>query len=401
MNHRPTATMIRVALGVLIGAGCGLLGAAFRWGLERAESMRSASPSLLLALPILGLILGAIYERFGHAIAGGNNLIIDRLCDGGPALPKRMVPMNFFGTVAIHLFGGSVGQEGTAMQLGAAWADGLHTSLRLPQALRQACLAAGVAGGFSAVFGTPAAASVFALEFAVAGSISTRLLPSVVVAALTAHHVADYCVATKLVFAMPAIDPLTATHALSWLVFAGCLSLAASLCVISIDTVRHLASRWLPYLPYRMMLGGLGTILFTYGVGSDLYLGGGLNYSIDIIATKGVHVPMFAWLGKLLLTALCLGTGFGGGEVTPLFFMGATLGHVLAPILHLQPAMGAALGAAAILSSATKAPLAWVLFITELMGAQWLPHALLTCTLAAVFSGGRRIYAAQRGHSQL
>jgi H+/Cl- antiporter ClcA len=391
------AITVRAALGVGVGAGCGLLGTLFLVLLDRAEATRAAYPQLLYLLPALGVCLGAIYARFGRSVEGGNNLVIDALCDGGPALPQRMVPMGLLGTTAIHLFGGSVGQEGTAMQLGAAFADGVHERLALPTGLRQACLAAGIAGGFSSVFGTPAAAAVFALEFGVAGQITTALLPTVVVAALVGDGVATALGIVRPDYPIPEVMPLTFGTAAQWLVFAAALSGAATLFVQLTDVIRKLAKHHVPSLPHRMLAGGTAVILFTLMVQTDIYLGGGMAYAIK--ALHGGPIPDGAWLLKLMLTALCLGTGFGGGEVTPLFFMGATLGHVLAPLLHLPATTGAAVGMAAILSSSTKAPLAWVLLIIELMGAQLMPHALLTCTFAAWISGSHRIYASQRGHS--
>lgn len=383
-------------LGMIVGCGCGILGALFLYCLEAAEATRAAYPKLLLGLPLLGLALGALYQRFGRSISGGNNLIIDALADGGPVVPHRMVPMGLFGTAAIHLFGGSVGQEGTAMQLGAALADGMHHRLHLLPSLRQSCLLAGVAGGFSSVFGTPVAAALFALQLAHAKRIEMQHLPTVAVAALSASWTATGFGAGHPAYPAIPVLALTPQVALAWLVFAGAMALASTLFVQCTDFVRHTSAHIVPSLPLRMAMGGAAVIGMTWILKTDLYLGGGLIHTVHVVHGGGAADG--AWLMKLIFTAICLGTGYGGGEVTPLFFMGATLGHTLAPWLHLPPGMAAAVGMAAILSSATKAPLAWMVLVCELMGTQILLHALLACSFAAAISGKQRIYSAQRGH---
>ena len=146
-------------LGALVGVISGAASALFLWLLERATSLRLAHEQLVYALPVAGLVIGAVYERFGDSVKAGNSLIIDTIHDDGPELPLRMGPMVLLGTVVTHLFGGSAGREGTAVQLGASLADFAAKRLRVAPATRLQLLAAGAAGGFGSVFGTPLAGS--------------------------------------------------------------------------------------------------------------------------------------------------------------------------------------------------------------------------------------------------
>ena len=390
----PKSLLAQLGIGTLVGTGCGCLGWIFMALLDQAEAARALHPQLLWALPLLGLALGGIYHRVGRPVARGNNLIIDALCDGGPQLPRRMMPLGLFGTVAVHLCGGSVGQEGTAMQLGAAWGDVAYHRLGVAIGSRRGFLSAGVAGGFAAVFGTPVAGAMFALEFCVPGQLTLALMPCVTAAALVGDGVAR-----GLGIAHPAWPQLTALAlqphiALAWAVFAGAMAAATALFVFLTEKIRHTTTLWLPTLPWRMALGGAGTVALTHFLGTTIYLGGGMDYVHLILAAE--TPPAGAFLAKMAMTALCLGTGFVGGEVTPLFFMGATLGHVLATWLGLPVLWGAAVGMGAMLSGATKMPLTWALLVAELVGAAVLPHALWVYILAAVWTGRWRIYSGQR-----
>ena len=173
MTRRAHAWVLaqRLGLGALVGLGCGAMAAGFLWLLALATEWRGAHHTIVYALPLAGLALGWVLERYGQPIRAGNNLVIDTIHDGGPQLPVRLAPMVLLGTVFTHLFGGSAGREGTAVQMGASFTDALAHRLRLDPTLRRQLLAAGVAGGFGAVFGTPIAGVIFGLEFVVLGRI--------------------------------------------------------------------------------------------------------------------------------------------------------------------------------------------------------------------------------------
>jgi hypothetical protein len=172
-----------LVLAAVVGLFCGAASALFLWSLELATDFRVAHEAIVYTLPLAGLLIGAIYERFGQPVKAGNDLVIDTIHDSGPELPLRMAPLVLLGTVLTHLFGGSAGREGTAVQIGASLTDWLSHRLRLDMPLRRQLLAAGVAGGFGSVFGTPIAGAVFGLEFVVLGRVEYGALVPALIAA--------------------------------------------------------------------------------------------------------------------------------------------------------------------------------------------------------------------------
>lgn len=383
-----------LALGSLVGLLAGAASALFLFLLERATALRSAHVWLVYALPVAGLLIGLLYERFGQSIAGGNDLVIDTIHDEGPRLPLRMAPMVLLGTVLTHLFGGSAGREGTAVQMGASLADALLERLRLRGALRRQLLAAGVAGGFGSVFGTPIAGALFGLEFIVRGRIEYRAsLP-----ALTAAVVGDMTTRALGIrhTVYPSPDALELTPLLlgKWLVFAIALSLATRAFVELTHFLKKQGKQRIPRLPVRMFVGGSCVLLGFLALGTSDYLG--LGVPMILRAFTDPTLPGYAFALKIAFTALTLGAGFLGGEVTPLFFVGATLGNVLARALGLPLAMGAGVGLSAVFASAANTPLALSVMAVELLGGHLFPHAAIVCVLCYWLSGSRGIYGAQR-----
>jgi len=383
-----------LGLGALVGVLAGAASALFLFSLQRATDFRTGHELIVYALPVAGLLVGWVYERFGRSIAGGANLIIDTIHDDGPCLPLRMAPMVLIGTVLTHLFGGSAGREGTAVQMAASLADTALRHLKLSGALRRQVLAAGVAGGFGSVFGTPVAGALFGLEFVVQGRMEyAALLP-----ALTAAVVGDLTTRalgiSHSVYPMPQALALSPLLLLKWLVFALALALATRAFVELTHFLKAQAAVRIPSLPLRMFSGGLAVVVLWRLVGTSDYLG--LGVPTILRAFSDPHLPVYAFALKILFTALTLGAGFLGGEVTPLFFVGAALGNVLARALGLPLAMGAGVGLAAVFAAAAKTPLALSVMAVELLGANLFPHAAIVCALGYLMTGRRGIYSAQR-----
>jgi H+/Cl- antiporter ClcA len=209
-----------MGIGAVVGVLCGASSALFLYILERATAFRNGHEFIVYTLPVAGLVIGWFYERFGRSIEGGNNLIIDTIHDEGPEIPTRMAPMVLIGSVLTHLFSGSAGREGVAVQMGASLADGLSHRLKLTPQVRKQILAAGVAGGFGSVFGTPIAGAIFGMEFITLGSmVYGALVPALVASvigdmttrALGIHHIA---------FPAPLHLELTPILLFKWLLFA-------------------------------------------------------------------------------------------------------------------------------------------------------------------------------------
>lgn len=383
-----------LGLGTVVGLVCGAASALFLWLLDEATDTRGAHEWLVWTLPLAGLVLGLIYERFGSAIRAGNNLVIDTIHDGGPEIPLRMAPMVLGGTILTHLFGGSAGREGTAVQMGASLTDFLSHRLRVSDELRRQLLAAGVAGGFGSVFGTPLAGALFGLEFVVRGRIEYRALVPALVASLVGDYTTRAFGIEHTAYPQPAALALTPLVFLRWLAFAAALALVTVAFIELTHRLRALGERHVKRLPVRMFLGGLGVVALWQLAGTSDYLGLGVPTIVRAFTDPNLPESAFAW--KLLFTAVTLGAGFIGGEVTPLFFIGATLGNDLARLLGLPIELGAGVGLAAMFGAASNAPLALSVMAVELLGIGVLPHVVIVSVAAYVLSGHRSIYPAQR-----
>jgi H+/Cl- antiporter ClcA len=383
-----------LVFGSLVGVLCGSSSALFLWLLERATAFRSANVLIVYTLPLAGLVIGFIYERFGQSIQAGNNLVIDTIHDEGPEIPLRMAPMVLIGTVLTHLFGGSAGREGTAVQMGASITDWVSHRLGVGPQLRRQLLAAGVAGGFGSVFGTPIAGTVFGLEFIVLGRLEYDALVPALVASVVGDMTTRAFGIGHTLYPAASYVPLTALLVLKWLVFAAAVAATTTLFIESIHFVKKHAERRVPRLPVRMFCGGLAVVGLWKLTSTSDYLGLGVPTIVRAFADP--TLPVYAFALKLLFTVITLGAGFLGGEVTPLFFVGAALGNLLARALGIPLELGAGIGLAAVFAAASNTPLALSIMAMELLGAAVFPHVVIVCVLAYLLSGQRSIYPAQR-----
>ncbi|HKQ71701.1 MAG TPA: chloride channel protein [Polyangiaceae bacterium] len=381
-------------LGAVVGAACGGAAAAFLFLLEHATRFREGHAWIVYLLPLAGLAVGFVYERWGKSIQGGNNLVLDTLHEGAPQIPLRLVPMVLLGTVLTHLFGASAGREGTAVQMGASLADGVAHTLRVSARARRQLLAAGMAGGFGAVFGTPFAGVVFGMEVVCLG----RLERSALVPALVASLVGDYV--TRHLGIVHTIYPTVAALPLDFIVFGKLAVVGGAMAVTTVAFIEltRVVKRWstarVARLPLRMFVGGLVVVTLWKAARTDDYLG--LGVPTIVRAFSDPNLPWFAFAAKIIFTSVTLGSGFLGGEVTPLFFVGATLGNVLARAIGLPIDLGAAVGLAAVFGAAANTPVALTIMAVELLGVSVVPHVAIVCAVAYFLSGHRGIYTAQR-----
>ncbi len=399
-----------VGLGAVVGVASGAASALFLVLLAEATGYREAHEVLVYALPLAGLVLGLGYARFGQPILGGNNLVIDAIHhaspddaspDASPAgirIPLRMLPMVLLGTVWTHLFGGSAGREGTAVQMGASLAEGLASRARARPALRGQLLAAGVAAGFGSVFGTPIAGAVFALELVVLGQLKLDALLPALIASLVGDLTTRQLGVDHTAYPAAPWLELTPLVALRWLAFAAAVALVSAAFIELTHAIKRLGARRVPHLGLRMALGGAIVVVLWRLIGTSDYLG--LGVQTILRAFHDPALPAWAFAAKLAFTAITLGAGFIGGEVTPLFFIGATLGGVLGPALGLPRELAAGVGLAAMFAAAANTPLALSVMAVELLGANVLPHVAIVCLVASRLSGARSIYAAQRVHQR-
>jgi len=397
MMHHGTTTglsqTLRMAVALLLIVGlAGSASALFLVSLEWVTTIRVEHAWLLAMLPLAGLISGLAYHHFGSEVEGGNNRILQELHDPKAYIPLRMAPMVLLGTLATHLCGGSAGREGTAVQMGGALSDQVAKWFGLGGEGRKMALLAGVAGGFSSLFGTPLAGAVFALEFVVVGHLRLRHLLPCLLASLAADRICLAWGVHHTHYAIPSFPELGVTGFGAALVAGVAFGLAARLFIFVSHKVSKIVKARISWAPARPALGGI-VVAACIALAGARYAGLGIP-----VISESFAQPVSPWdfLLKLLLTALTVGVGFKGGEVTPLFFVGAALGNALAPVLGLPFPLLAGMGLVAVFGAAANTPLACTVMAMELFGAQAGPWAAIACVAAMWSSGKSGIYAAQK-----
>ncbi|CAN5285406.1 voltage-gated chloride channel family protein [soil metagenome] len=392
-------------LALLVAAATGSATALFLWLLDAATHQRWEHPWLLYLLPLAGIGIALVYHEMGKSAERGSNLVIDHIHEPGGGLPKRMAPLILLSTVVTHLFGGSAGREGTAVQMGGSIASAIGHWLRIAKDDWRTLLLCGVAAGFGAVFGTPLAGAAFALEVAAIGRMRWGAVIPCLIASFAAHYVCigcgihhtQYAVETPPVYLGADAFILLAKIAGASILFGFAGVLFAELA----HNIQRASRRYVPQYWLRPVIGAVVVIALAFILRTDDYLGLGVTtktgagVSIVNAFHAGGATP-WSWLWKIIFTAVTLGCGFKGGEVTPLFFIGATLGNTLAVMLGAPIDLMAALGFIAVFAGATKTPIACTLMGIELFGAAHAPHFALACTIAFFASGSRGIYTSQK-----
>lgn len=387
----PGAVCKWAAVSVAIGGTVGAVGAAFHHCVDYAAIFSEACPWLLWCLPLAGLAIVGIYRLAGVEGLGSDAVLDAALKDR--RLPWPLVPAIFLGTALTHLCGGSAGREGAALQIGGTIGQGTGRLLRMNgPALRTATLT-GMAACFSALFGTPLAAAVFAVTCCNTGMICHAALLPCLLSALTAYGAALALHVEPVRFAVAAVPALTPVSALRTAALAALCGLLSMLFCGVIQGTHRLLARYLSVPWIRAVAGGCALIALTYLTGNRDYNGAGMSVIAAAVQDGNAHPAAF--LLKLLFTAVTLGAGFKGGEVVPSLFVGAAFGCTAAPLLGLPAGFGAALGMVSVFCGAANCPVAAILLSAELLGGEGLPLFALACTVSYVLSGSGGLYASQ------
>lgn len=380
------------------GLLAGLSSTAFLYLLDFATRTRQANVWLLAGLPLVGFAIGYGYHRFGKVpidVARGNNLVIDEIHDPKKTIPLRIVPLVFFGTILTHLFGGSAGREGTAVQMGAGLSDAVAVKFQVSPSERRILLMTGAGAGFAAAIGAPIAGLVFGMEVIRVGRFKLDAILQCSIAAFIAFGTTLLLQAPHSKyprFEIPALSLDVLKSVLPSILIAGiAFGLAARLFVLLTHAVEKSFVK-IKYPPSKPFIGGL-MVLGLYGlVGNLRYAGLGIEtIQSSLLESASFLDPLY----KAVATALTIGSGFKGGEFIPLVFIGTTLGSALAILLPASLQLLGALGFSSVFGAAANTPLACAVMACEIFGWQIAPYALICGFVAYALSGRKGIYPAQ------
>jgi len=408
IKHLVRWTALVLPVAVVIGSMVAL----FLWSLSAAIHFRFAHTWLLYLLPLAGLLIYFIYKWIGKSSEKGNNLIMEEIHEEGGGVPKRMAPIILITTIITHLFGGSAGREGTAVQIGGSIASMFGGWFKLKGPDMRMMLIAGVAAGFGAVFGTPVTGAIFAMEVLTIGRIQYEaLLPALIAAIIgditvSAWHVSHVqyhidALQHEVPLIMPGIFHFDILLLAKVILSSAAFGLASFLFASMVSEIKNVCIKIFKHKWMIPVFGGLVIIGLTLLIGKPDYLSLGVDaeHAGAITIPSAFHAggaDIWSWLWKTIYTTVTLGTGFKGGEVTPLFYIGATLGNTLAGILNAPVSLFAALGFIAVFAGATNTPLACTFMGVELFGGQHVILFAVACFTAYFFSGHSGIYSSQK-----
>lgn len=382
-----------ILFAILSGLITGVAGSAFYYGMQIVTDIRMQHEWLIFLLPAGGISIVGLYRLLHDEKDSGTNLVLSAI-HSNDNLPLRMAPLIFLSTLITHLFGGSSGREGAALQLGGSIGAALGKLFRFDSSDRHIMIMSGMSGAFSSLFGTPLAAAFFSMEVVSVGIMQYSALVPCVISSLVARGVASRLGIRRESFVLGLLPSLSLKTA----VIIGVLAVLCAGISILFCTILHNAERMYKkffrnaYL--RAAAGGGIVILLTLLCGSQTYNGTGMN--VIALCFEGGEIFPLAFLIKMIFTAATLGAGFKGGEIVPSFFIGAAFGYMFGTLTGLSPALCAAAGMLAVFCGVTNSPITSLLIGFELFGFGAMPYFMIAIALSYMMSGYYGLYSSQK-----
>ncbi len=381
-----------LTFSVLSGVVIGSAGILFHYCMTWANDARTANPVLILLLPVAGLVIVGAYHLLHDEKDTGTNLVLAAI-HSGENIPLKMAPLIFGSTVMTHLFGGSAGREGAALQLGGSIGNSLGRLFRFDEKDQHVMIMCGMSAAFSALFGTPMAAAIFSMEVVSVGIMHYAALVPCVVSSLVAKGIADYCKVLPEQFLLSGLPEFSVASAVQISVLA---ILCAGISIIFCIMLHHGEKLYKKYLadPYlRIFTGGTFIVILTLVVKSQDYNGAGMPVIERCFENE--YVP-WAFLLKMIFTAVTLGCGYKGGEIVPSFVVGGTFGCLFGNLTGFAPGLCTAAGMGAVFCGVTNCPITSLLICFEMFGFAGMPYFLLSIALSYMLSGYYGLYRSQK-----
>ena len=392
-NGRRLGTVIKwIVFSIVSGVVVGLVGTAFYFAMDWVTATRLAHPWLVLGLPFGGMAIVGLYKLLHDEKDTGTNLVLSAI-SAGESVPLRMAPLIFATTLLTHLFGGSAGREGAALQLGGSLGNTLGRLFRFDEKDQHVMIMCGMSAAFSALFGTPMAAAIFSMEVVTVGIMHYSALVPCVVSSLVAHAIAVSFGAAAELFPIGEIPAFTLQSAAILTLLSAMCAIVSILFCIMLHRSEWLYRKLFKNAYLRAAAGGVVIIILTMLVGSQTYNGTGVSV---IASCMEGNVRPEAFFMKMLFTALTLGAGYKGGEIVPSFFIGASFGCLFGNIIGFSPAMCSAVGMTSVFCGVTNCPITSLLISFELFGYDGMPYFLLAVAFSYMLSGYTGLYRSQK-----
>lgn len=381
-----------VAIAVATGTCGGIVGSFFHKSVEYVTEIRIANEWIIFALPFGGLIIVYLYKLFKLDSNIGTNLIIDSIRTDGK-VPIAMAPLIFVSTVITHLFGGSAGREGAALQLGGSIGSQIGNMLKLDEKDMHAITLCGMSGVFAALFGTPLTATFFAMEVISVGIIYYSSFIPCIVSSIVAYKISLLFGLEPVYFNLKIIPAISASSVIKVTVLGALCAIVSIVFCESLHKTSRFVKKYIKNEYLLIALGGLVIVILTMMLRNTDYNGTGMNIISKAINGEAKYEAFFL---KIIFTAITISVGYKGGEIVPTFFIGSTFGCVAAKFLGIDPGFGAAIGLIALFCGVVNTLISSIILSIELFGADGVILFSIACGVSYMLSGYYSLYSSQK-----